>query len=53
MTVAEKLTEKTDQTNNKYEKYLKNPNEHSMWNRAWWNQNTNTKSKDQKNKWYL
>ena len=30
VTVAEKLTEKIGQTNNKYQDYLKNPNEHSM-----------------------
>ena len=30
VTVTEKLTEKIGQTNNKYQDYLKNPNEHSM-----------------------
>ena len=30
VTVAEKLTEKIGQTNNKYQDYLKNTNEHSM-----------------------
>ena len=31
MTVAEKITEKIGQTNNKYQDYLKNPNEHSIY----------------------
>ena len=31
VTVAEKLTEKIGQTNNKHQDYLKNPNEHSMY----------------------
>ena len=31
VTVAEKLTIKIGQTNNKYQDYLKNPNEHSMY----------------------
>ena len=29
--VAEKLTKKIGQTNNKYQDYLKNPNEHSIY----------------------
>ena len=31
MTVAEKLTKQIGQTNNKYQDYLKNWNEHSMY----------------------
>ena len=31
MTVAEKLAKKIGQTNNKYQDYLKNPNEHSRY----------------------
>ena len=56
VTVAEKLTKKIGETNNKYQDYLKNPNEHSMYLTVIQPDEIKTqlkKSKQQKCKQYL
>ena len=56
VTIAEKLTKKTGETNNKYQDYLKNPNEQSMYLTVIQPDEIKTqlkKSKQQKCKQYL